>query len=143
MGAGQSRGKRNLNAKNTHAVQRNKSFRRNKSIRADAGYFLVKFKKRQVKIVNSESVEFRTIGAIVRSRVSVIREEWDRKLSFSMTVTEHSLETRAEMVAEVLTALHQLGEIKKPDHNCDESVVLTPACCMLRLGPDGAPGLLR
>ena len=109
MGAGQSRGKRSLNTKNT--VQRNKSFRRNKSIRADAGYFLVKFKKRQVKIVNSESVEFRTIGAIVRGRVSVVREEWDRRLSFSMTVTEHSLETRAEMVAEVLTALHQLGEL--------------------------------
>lgn len=138
MGAGQSRGGRNLNTKNTNSVQRNKSFRRNKSIRGDAGYFLVKFKKRQVKIVNSESVEFRTIGAIVRRRVSVVREEWDRKLSFSMTVTEHSLETRAEMVAEVLTALHQLGEIIMLD--CDEGFIDN---LYVRLVPDGTPGLLQ
>ena len=45
-----------------------------------------------------------------RSHVGVVREEWDRKLSFSMTVAEHSTETRAEMLAEVLTALHTLGE---------------------------------
>ena len=42
--------------------------------------------------------------------MGVVREEWDRKLSFSMTVAEHSTETRAEMLAEVLTALHTLGE---------------------------------
>ena len=134
MGAGQSRGKRSLNTKNT--VQRNKSFRRNKSIRADAGYFLVKFKRRQVKIVNSESAEFRTIGAIVRRRVSVLREEWDRKLSFSMTVTEHSLETRAEMVAEVLTALHHLGELMQIIR------VFVIHFNILRLVPNGSPGLL-
>ena len=132
MGAGQSRGKRGLNAKNT--VQRNKSFRRNKSIRADAGYFLVKFKRRQVKIVNSESAEFRTIGAIVRRRVSVLREEWDRKLSFSMTVTEYSLETRAEMLAEVLTALHHIGQLKQIG-------IMSSVLVMLRLVPDGSPGL--
>ena len=40
----------------------------------------------------------------------MVREEWDRKLSFSMTVAEHSTETSAEMLAEVLTALHTLGE---------------------------------
>ena len=35
-------------------------------MRGDAGYFLVKFKKKQIKVVNAEAMELRSIEKIVR-----------------------------------------------------------------------------
>ena len=40
--------------------------KRQKSMRGDAGYFLVKFKKKQIKVVNAEAMELRSIEKIVR-----------------------------------------------------------------------------
>ena len=37
------------------------------------------------------------------------REEWDRKLSYSLSTCDHSLDTRAEMVSDTLLCLYQLG----------------------------------
>ena len=68
MGASQSQShsKRNTGAAGSNGVKRNRSLKRHKSIRDDAGYFLVKFKKSQIKIVNADSVELNTITKIIR-----------------------------------------------------------------------------
>ena len=47
-------------------IKRIKSLRRHKSIRDDSGYFSVKFKKTQIKIVNADSQELNTITGIIR-----------------------------------------------------------------------------
>ena len=46
-----------------------------------------------------------------RNHVTIMKEEWDRKLSFSMTTSDHNMETRTAMLAEVLLCLHQLGMV--------------------------------
>ena len=68
MGASQSHShsKRNTGAAGANGVKRNRSIKRHRSIRDDAGYFLVKFKKSQIKIVNSDSLELNTITKIIR-----------------------------------------------------------------------------
>ena len=63
----------------------------------------------QVRVVNSDTCELRAVEGIVARHVAVTRREWDRKLSYSLAVAEHSVNTRAEMVAEVLVSLYQLG----------------------------------
>ena len=47
-------------------MKRNKSLKRTKSVRGEAGYFLVKFKKKQIKIVNAENVELCAVESIIR-----------------------------------------------------------------------------
>ena len=66
----------------------------------------------QVRVVNSDTCELRAVEGIVARHVAVTRREWDRKLSFSLAVAEHSANTRAEMVAEVLVSLYQLGIVR-------------------------------
>ena len=68
MGASQSqsRSKRNSGAASSNGVKRNRSLKRHKSVRDDSGYFLVKFKKSQIKIVNADSLELNTITKIIR-----------------------------------------------------------------------------
>ena len=66
MGASQSRGKRTISSNSSTNVKRKKSLKRQKSMRGDAGYFLVKFKKKQIKVVNAEAMELRSIEKIVR-----------------------------------------------------------------------------
>ena len=66
MGASQSRGKRTISSNSSTNVKRKKSLKRQKSVRGDAGYFLVKFKKKQIKVVNAEAMELRSIEKIVR-----------------------------------------------------------------------------
>ena len=72
MGTTHSRGKRagiNDNPANDisdDGLKRNRTLKRIRSVRGDAGYFLVKFKKKQIKIVNAESVELSAISKIIR-----------------------------------------------------------------------------
>ena len=68
MGASQSQdNKRQAGAThNNNNLKRNKSIRRHKSVRDDSGYFSVKFKKTQIKIVNADSAELNTIASIIR-----------------------------------------------------------------------------
>ena len=68
MGASQSHShsKRNAGAPSSNGVKRNRSLKRHKSVRDDTGYFLVKFKKSQIKIVNADSAELNTITKIIR-----------------------------------------------------------------------------
>ena len=68
MGASQSHShsKRNAGTASSNAVKRNRSLKRHKSVRDDTGYFLVKFKKSQIKIVNADSAELNTITKIIR-----------------------------------------------------------------------------
>ena len=68
MGASQSQdNKRQAGAAhNNNNLKRNKSIRRHKSVRDDSGYFSVKFKKTQIKIVNADSAELNTIASIIR-----------------------------------------------------------------------------
>ena len=47
-------------------LKRNRTLKRIRSVRGDAGYFLVKFKKKQIKIVNAEPAELSAITKIVR-----------------------------------------------------------------------------
>ena len=69
MGANQSTGGKkptsNISTSNT-PVKRNKSLKRTKSVRGETGYFLVKFKKKQIKIVNSDTAELISVEKIVR-----------------------------------------------------------------------------
>ena len=69
MGASHSRGgKRDLINKNEDEVglKRNRTLKRIRSVKGDAGYFLVKFKKKQIKIVNAEPAELSAITKIIR-----------------------------------------------------------------------------
>ena len=70
MGASQSHSHKRKVGSGTgsenNVVKRNKSLKRQNKTREDAGYFLVKFKKTQIKIVNADTIELNTIANIIR-----------------------------------------------------------------------------
>ena len=82
----------------------------------------------QVRVVNSDTCELRAVEGIVARHVAVTRREWDRKLSYSLAVAEHSVNTRAEMVAEVLVSLYQLGTDQDTHIVSTLSIDMTSPC---------------
>ena len=46
---------------------------------------------------------------VIRRHVAVTKEDWDRKLSYSLTTSNPQMEVRSLILTEVLVSLHELG----------------------------------
>jgi hypothetical protein len=73
------------------------------------GYFILSLKGDRVKVVNAEAGELKLISAIIRRHCTILREGWDRHLTFSYRIRRAGKHCMIQLVADALLSLYQLG----------------------------------
>ena len=73
------------------------------------GYFILSLKGDRIKVVNAEAGELKLIAAIIRRHCSILRDGWDRHLTFSYKIRRAGKHCMIQLVADALLSLYQLG----------------------------------
>jgi hypothetical protein len=72
-------------------------------------YFILSYKGDRVKVVNASSVELKLVTAIMKQHCEILKEGWDRTMTFSYKVKVAGRHTMIQMVADTLLSLYQAG----------------------------------
>ena len=73
------------------------------------GYFMLSYKGDRVKVVNADSGELKLLTAIIRRHCSILKEGWDRHLTFSYRLKVLGRHSMIQLVADTLLSLYQAG----------------------------------
>ena len=73
------------------------------------GYFILSLKGDRIKVVNAEAGELKLLAAIIRRHCSILRDGWDRHLTFSYRIRRAGKHCMIQLVADALLSLYQLG----------------------------------
>ena len=76
---------------------------------ASTGYFMLSFKGDRVKVVNADSGELKLLTAIIRRHCQILKEGWDRHLTFSYRLKVAGRHCMIQLVADTLLSLYQAG----------------------------------
>ena len=74
-----------------------------------SGYFMLTFKADRVKVVNADSGELKLLTAIIRRHCQILKEGWDRHLTFSYRLKVVGRHSIIQLVADTLLSLYQAG----------------------------------
>ena len=76
---------------------------------AASGYFILSLKGDRIKVVNAESTELKLLTLIIRRHCKIIKEGWDRHLTFSYRLKVNGRHCMIQLVADFLLSLYQAG----------------------------------
>ena len=74
-----------------------------------SGYFILSLKGDRIKVVNAESGELKLLTLIIKRHAKIIREGWDRHLTYSYKLKKTGRHTMIQLVADFLLSLYQAG----------------------------------
>lgn len=74
-----------------------------------SGYFILSLKGDRIKVVNAESTELKLLTLIIRRHCKIIKEGWDRHLTFSYRLKVNGRHCMIQLVADFLLSLFQAG----------------------------------
>ena len=73
------------------------------------GYFMLSFRGDRVKVVNADSGELKLLTGIIRRHCQILKEGWDRHLTFSFRLKVLGRHSMIQLVADTLLSLYQAG----------------------------------
>jgi len=73
------------------------------------GYFMLSYKGDRVKVVNADSGELKLLTSIIRRHCPILKEGWDRHLTFSFRLKVGGRHCMIQLVADTLLSLYQAG----------------------------------
>ena len=73
------------------------------------GYFMLSYKGDRVKVVNADSSELKLLTSIIRRHCQILKEGWDRHLTFSFKLKVGGRHCMIQLVADTLLSLYQAG----------------------------------
>ena len=71
------------------------------------GYFMLSFRGDRVKVVNADSGELKLLTGIIRRHCQILKEGWDRHLTFSFRLKVLGRHSMIQLVADTLLSLYQ------------------------------------
>ena len=74
-----------------------------------SGYFLLGFKGDKIKVVNAQTSELSLLAVIIMHHSQILKEGWDRHLTYSFRVKTGGHQSMILLVADTLLSLHQNG----------------------------------
>ena len=74
-----------------------------------AGYFILSLKPDKIKVVNAEAGVLRLLAAIIRRHVDIVKEGWDRHLTYCYRLRVSGCSAIIQLVADTLMGLYQSG----------------------------------
>eukprot|EP00092_Neocalanus_flemingeri_P003128 GFUD01003345.1.p1 GENE.GFUD01003345.1~~GFUD01003345.1.p1 ORF type:complete len:383 (-),score=89.17 GFUD01003345.1:18-1166(-) len=74
-----------------------------------SGYFLLSFKGDKIKVVNAETSELTLLNVIIKRHSRILKEGWDRHLTYSFRVKTGGRHCLIQLVADTLLTLYQSG----------------------------------
>jgi len=72
-------------------------------------HFMLSFKGDRVKVVNADSGELKLLTSIIRRHCPILKEGWDRHLTFSFRIKVEGRHYMIQLVADTLLSLYQAG----------------------------------
>ena len=73
------------------------------------GYFMLSYKADRVKVVNADSGELKLLTSIIRRHCQILKEGWDRHLTYSYRLKVVGRHSVIQLVADTLLSLYQAG----------------------------------
>ena len=73
------------------------------------GYFMLSYKADRVKVVNADSGELKLLTSIIRRHCQILKEGWDRHLTYSYRLKVVGRHSMIQLVADTLLSLYQAG----------------------------------
>ena len=73
------------------------------------GYFILSLKPDKIKVVNAEAGLLRLLATIIRRHVGIVKEGWDRHLTYCYRLRVSSCGQMIQLVADTLMGLYQSG----------------------------------
>ena len=73
------------------------------------GYFMLSYKTDRVKVVNADSGELKLLTSIIRRHCQILKEGWDRHLTYSYRLKVVGRHSVIQLVADTLLSLYQAG----------------------------------
>ena len=73
------------------------------------GYFLLSFKEDKMKVVNGETSELSLLGVIIKRHKRIVKEGWDRHMTYTFRVSHGGRHRTIQMVSDTLLTLYQNG----------------------------------
>ena len=73
------------------------------------GYFILSLKGDRIKVVNAESSELKLLTIIIRRHCKILKDGWDRHLTFSYRLRKTGRHCMIQLVADFLLSLYQAG----------------------------------
>ena len=74
-----------------------------------SGYFILSLKPDKIKVVNAEAAVLRLLATIIRRHVGIVKEGWDRHLTYCYRLRVSSCHHMIQLVADTLMGLYQSG----------------------------------
>ena len=74
-----------------------------------SGYFILSLKPDKIKVVNAEAGVLRLLATIIRRHVGIVKEGWDRHLTYCYRLRVNSCHQMIQLVADTLMGLYQSG----------------------------------
>ncbi len=78
-------------------------------IQPATGYFIISLKGDRIKVVNAESPELKLLTAIIRRHCKIVKEGWDRHLTYMYKLKKVGRHMMIQLVADFLLSLYQVG----------------------------------
>ena len=104
MGAGQSRRKPGAGTSdvNKYTIGLNHP-------EVNSGYFILSLREDKVKVVNAESSELKLLTMLIRRHCKIVKEGWDRHLTYSYKLKVSGRHCMIQLVADTLLCLYRAG----------------------------------
>ena len=74
-----------------------------------SGYFILSLKGDRIKVVNAEAGELKLLTMIIKRHAKIMREGWDRHLTYSYKLKKTGRHCMIQLVADFLLSLYQAG----------------------------------
>ena len=91
------------------AAQLNKMSISGKTHPSSSNHFMLSYKGDRVKVVNADSGELKLLTSIIRRHCQILKEGWDRHLTFSFKLKVGGRHCMIQLVADTLLSLYQAG----------------------------------
>ena len=91
------------------AAQKNKMRINAKTHPSSSNHFMLSYKGDRVKVVNADSGELKLLTSIIRRHCQILKEGWDRHLTFSFKLKVGGRHCMIQLVADTLLSLYQAG----------------------------------
>ena len=76
---------------------------------ANTGYFILSMREDKIKVVNAESSELKLVTMLIRRHCKIVKEGWDRHLTYSYKLKVSGRHCMIQLVADTLLCLYKAG----------------------------------
>ena len=73
------------------------------------GNFILSLRKEKIKVVNAESAELKLLTVLIKKHCEILKEGWDRHLTYSYKLEVPRSQCLIQLVADILMSLYQEG----------------------------------